>query len=60
MMLENEYIAAILLVNLSTLGWVFHEPQNKTLLICKTNNWHTQNTLLNFSEYFTSLNMFLK
>ena len=29
MILENEYIAAILLVNLSTLGWVFHEPQNK-------------------------------
>lgn len=31
MILENEYTAAILLVNLSTLGWVFHEPQNKTL-----------------------------
>lgn len=51
MILENEYIAAILLVNLSTLGWVFHEPQNKRLLIYKTNNWNTQNTLLNFPEY---------
>lgn len=51
MVLENEHTAAILPVNSSVLGWVFHKPQNKRLLVCKTNNWHTQNRHLNFPEY---------